>query len=86
MSIAPSILNEIAQTLTQFDTLTLNPVALLKDCFPGLSIIRCALADVSEPPYRALEHFNLYLLDGREHCVQLTHDPECATGVLIATR
>lgn len=86
MSIAPSTLNEIAQTLTQFDLLSHNPVAILKGCFPGLTILRCALADMSEPPYRALEHFNLYLLDGREHCVELTHDPERATGVLIATR
>lgn len=86
MSITPSTLNEIAQTLTQFDALTLNPIALLKDCFPGLSFIRCALADVPEPPYYALEHFNLYLLDGREHCVHLTNDPDCATGVVIAQR
>jgi hypothetical protein len=28
--------------------------------------------------------FNLYLVDGREHCLCLTHDYEVATGIVVA--
>lgn len=28
--------------------------------------------------------FNLYLIDGREHCLCLTNDFEVATGVIVA--
>ena len=33
-----------------------------------------------------IEHkgFNLYLIDGREHCLCLTNDYEVATGIVIA--
>jgi hypothetical protein len=33
-----------------------------------------------------LEHdrFNLYLIDGREHCLKLTNDTETATGLVVA--
>ena len=28
--------------------------------------------------------FNLYLIDGRDHCLCLTHDAQAATGVVVA--
>ena len=28
--------------------------------------------------------FNLYLVDGREHCLSMTNNHEIATGVLVA--
>jgi len=33
-----------------------------------------------------IEHndFNLYLIDGREHCLCLTNDYEVATGIVVA--
>lgn len=33
-----------------------------------------------------IEHkdFNLYLIDGREHCLCLTNDYESATGIVVA--
>ena len=33
-----------------------------------------------------IEHkgFNLYLIDGREHCLCLTNDYELATGIVVA--
>ena len=30
------------------------------------------------------EGFNLYLIDGREHCLCLTNDYEVATGIVVA--
>ncbi|UOA07825.1 MULTISPECIES: DUF6129 family protein [Methylobacter] len=33
-----------------------------------------------------IEHkgFNLYLIDGREHCLCLTNDYDAATGIIVA--
>ena len=30
------------------------------------------------------EGFNLYLIDGREHCLCLTNDYDVATGIVVA--
>jgi hypothetical protein len=55
--------------------------------FPGVSLTRCDARDVQgESPFRAYPGFDLYLVDTREHCVRLTADPFCATGVLLAKR
>ncbi len=86
MCISPEVLDEIESTLQQFDTLTPNPLPILRDCFPGLSFVRMSAADMNETPFRSLPHYNLYLLDGREHCVQLTNDPSHATSIVIAQK
>ncbi len=35
-------------------------------------------------PIVCAEDFNLYLIDGRDHCLCLTNDKENATGIVIA--
>ncbi|ACK52523.1 conserved hypothetical protein [Methylocella silvestris BL2] len=70
-------------------TAELDPAALaeLRRRFPGLPLSRCDASDVAdETPYRSFERCNLYLLDGRDHCVKLTTDPSCATGVVLASK
>lgn len=86
MCISNEMLNEIELTLTEFEKLAQNPLPILKDCFPSLSFVRMSAADIPEAPFRSLSGFNLYLLDGREHCVQITNNPDLATGVVIAQR
>jgi hypothetical protein len=86
MCISPETMIEIETSLAEFKKITNNPLPLLKDCFPGLSFVRLSARDIDEPPFRALEDFNLYLLDAREHCVQITSDPALATGVIVAQR
>lgn len=64
-----------------------NPLANFRRDFPGLSLTRCDAADMSgEAPFREYSKFNLYLVDGRDHCWRLTGDPESATGFVVATR
>ena len=64
-----------------------NPLADFRSCFPGLSLTRCDASDMSgEVPYREYPSFNLYLVDGRDHCWRLTGDPAAATGVVVAAR
>jgi hypothetical protein len=35
-------------------------------------------------PAVELKEFNLYLIDGREHCLCLTNDYDAATGIVVA--
>jgi hypothetical protein len=86
MCISAETINEIELTLKQFDKLTSNPLPILNACFPNLSFVRMSASDLDETPFRSLQHFNLYLLDGREHCVQLTDDPNLATGMVVAQK
>ena len=59
-------------------------LADLRRQFPHLSWTRCDASDVSEAPFRVYAGFDLHLLDGADHCVQLTEDPARATGLVIA--
>lgn len=64
-----------------------NPFADFRRRFPGLSLTRCDAADMSgEEPFRAYPKFDLYLVDGRDHCWRITDDPDAATGIVVAAR
>ena len=86
MCISSETLSEIEIALEEFQKITENPMALLRTCFPGLSFVRLSASDIEEQPFRQLPNYNLYLLDAREHCVQITADPNDATGVVLAAR
>jgi hypothetical protein len=38
----------------------------------------------SHQPYQSHHGFNVYLVDGREHCLKFTKDLEHATGLVLA--
>jgi hypothetical protein len=60
--------------------------ALRRD-FPGLAFVRCDASDMAASrPFRVTPTADVYLIDGRDHCVSLTSDLGAATGVLIALR
>ncbi|MHB1607754.1 MAG: hypothetical protein ACYCXX_03765 [Acidiferrobacter thiooxydans] len=60
--------------------------ALRRD-FPGLAFVRCDASDMAASrPFRVTPTADVYLIDGRDHCVSLTSDLGAATGVLIAMR
>lgn len=64
-----------------------QPLADFRQRFPGVSLTRCDAQDMSgETAYREYPQFNLYLVDGRDHCWRLTGDPAAATGVVVAVR
>ena len=55
--------------------------------FPGVSIIRCDAFDMrDETPIKSTAGFDLYLVDGREHCVKITNDAGVATGVVVVEK
>jgi hypothetical protein len=63
-----------------------SAIGLLRARFPHLSWTRCDASDVTEEPFRTHGAFDLHLLDGADHCVQITRDLDRATGVVLARR
>lgn len=60
-------------------------LAELRQGFPGVHFSYCMDDDVgAAKPALERPGFNLYLVDGREHCLSLTTDPAAATGLLVA--
>ncbi len=76
---------EIEQALSSPDV---DPrvFATLRGRFPHLSWTRCDASDVTETPFRSYSRFDVHLLDSADHCVQITTDPACATGIVLADR
>ncbi|WFU14724.1 DUF6129 family protein [Bradyrhizobium sp. CB3481] len=60
--------------------------AELRRRFPQLACTCCDASDMTEPPFRSYPLFDLYLIDGSAHCVQITADPARATGIVLAER
>jgi hypothetical protein len=60
-------------------------LAELRSRFPGVAFARVDAADVrGEEPAARAGAFALHLMDTRAHCLSLTQDPACATGVVLA--
>ncbi|MDR3437691.1 hypothetical protein [Telmatospirillum sp.] len=52
--------------------------------FPALTATRCDASDIGvEPAFRSFPRFDLHLVDGRNHCWQLTGNPDDATGIVV---
>jgi hypothetical protein len=82
--INPEVLQSIADRLSG-EALNETVIASLRSEYPSIHFTYCMDDDISnqEP---LLEHadFNLYLVDGREHCLCLTRNFEHATGIVVA--
>ncbi|MBT9540049.1 hypothetical protein [Thiobacillus sp.] len=64
-----------------------NPLTDFRGAFPGLSLTRCDAFDMrDEQAFREYPAFNLYLVDGRDHCWHITQDINAATGIVVAAR
>ena len=64
-----------------------NPLTDFRGTFPGLSLTRCDAFDMrDEQVFREYPAFNLYLVDGRDHCWHITQDMNAATGIVVAAR
>lgn len=60
-------------------------ISALRETFSDLHLTYCMDSDIGiGEPVRKTEHFNLYLVDGREHCLRLTTNAEVATGLVLA--
>jgi len=82
--ISPELLESIALAINT-QALNESVVAVLRGDYPGIHFTYCLDDDVGNHQ-PALENpgFNLYLVDGREHCLCLTRNYEHASGIVIA--
>ena len=84
MPINPELLQSIA---VKIDGISLNEtvIAELRSNNPGIHFTYCMEDDIpNNEPLLSGAGFNLYLVDGREHCLCLTNNFEHATGIVIA--
>lgn len=60
-------------------------VSQLRAGWPNIHFTYCSDDDVSgAKPVRQSDDFNIYLIDGREHCLKFTSDLQNATGLVLA--
>jgi hypothetical protein len=60
-------------------------VAGLRERFPEIHFTYCMDDDVCGPkPVKEGQGFNIYLVDGRDHCLAFTQSTDIATGVVLA--
>jgi hypothetical protein len=82
--ISPEQLEQVIR-LIETEGLSEHLVSRLRAMFPGTHFTYCLDDDiVGVEPVRQGSTFNLYLVDGRPHCVRLTSDWQGATGVVLA--
>ncbi|SCB31247.1 hypothetical protein GA0061098_1005265 [Bradyrhizobium shewense] len=74
------------ERLLAADGAEMGPFVELQRRFPQLAWVRCDASDVADHPFRQFPRFDLHLIDGSDHCVQITADPTRATGIVLAKR
>lgn len=82
--INPEQLQRIAAVI-RTQNLSETLVGNLRSEYPGIHFTYCMEDDLpNHEPMLEDESFNLYLVDGREHCLCLTRNYEHASGIVIA--
>lgn len=82
--ITPEVIDQIFALVTDHG-LDDSAVSKLRESWPGIHFTYCSDDDVVGPkPVRESEGFNIYLVDGREHCLKFTSDLQSATGLVLA--
>ncbi|MGZ8175996.1 MULTISPECIES: DUF6129 family protein [Methylobacter] len=62
-----------------------STVSVLRQQHQSIHFTYCMDDDLpNNTPVIEHKDFNLYLVDGREHCLCLTNDYEAATGIVVA--
>lgn len=82
--IEPARIQQIVEILRRAG-LGAETAPLLREHFPDIHFTQCLDDDLGTvEPYHSDTAFNLYLVDGRDHCLKITGDPACATGLVLA--
>ena len=85
--IVPETLEQIANAAASLGELNDEALGSLKKDWPDLRFTLCNDDDMPARLPAALKRdkFNLYLVNGSEHCLSLTDDPANAIGVVLAS-
>jgi hypothetical protein len=83
--ITDAFVDQIVAIITRAGLSTASVVAL-RDAFPGIHFTHCLDDDISAgiTAFREADGFNLYLIDGSQHCIAFTGSREKATGLVLA--
>ncbi|KJV07377.1 DUF6129 family protein [Methylocucumis oryzae] len=74
----------IAERITALG-LSDETVSVLRQDYQPIHFTYCMDDDLpNNTPVMTQPEFNLYLIDGREHCLCLTNNYDVATGIVIA--
>jgi len=78
---------QVNDVVAKIETLGLDDstISELRQQYQGIHFTYCMDDDLpNNVPIIENETFNIYLIDGREHCLCLTSDYEIATGLVVA--
>jgi hypothetical protein len=82
--ISPETIDAIASKF-EAGGLSSEGLAELRSAFPKIHFTHCMDDDVgSYDAYANRPGYNIYLVDGREHCMKFTSDINHATGLVLA--
>ena len=82
--IAPERLDQVSLIISRAG-LNDQTLMALREAFQDMHLTYCMDEDIGVgEPIRREKGFNLYLVDGRGHCMQFTTDLDAATGIILA--
>jgi len=86
MALTPTDIAGVEAALSGAGTVA-EAYAALRTRFPKLSLTLADGSDMGmETPFRQYALFDLYLVDGSNHCWTVTGSPERATGLILAAK
>lgn len=81
--IAPERLDQVSLVVEKAG-LSDQTLMALREAFQDIHLTYCMDEDIGVgEPIRREKGFNLYLVDGRGHCIRFTTDLEAATGIVL---
>jgi len=81
--ISQQTLEQIAEKIND-SGLDETTVSVLRSAYSELHFTHCNDDIPNNEPVLEQESYNLYLVDGREHCLCLTDSMDNATGIVVA--
>jgi hypothetical protein len=82
--IAPERLEQVSLIVSRAG-LNHQTLMALREAFQDMHLTYCMDEDIGiGEPIRRDQGFNLYLVDGRGHCMRFTSDLDAATGIVLA--
>jgi len=80
-------IEQVQEIATKIEILGVDDttVSILREQYKPIHFTYCMDDDLpNNSPVIEHNSFNLYLIDGREHCLCLTNDYDAATGIVVA--